>query len=489
MPVRPATGCRRRIQRFPALARPLLTYVCGVQPLFRIDIAAPACSRVQGRLKHDSAELAMISGVRRRLRESPYLRDIAWQLTGNGMAQVLGILTMPILTRLYTPSDFATLNLFVQAATGMAIVLAFRVEYLVMLPKEDTDARQMVRLLGMFGAVVGLVMSVPSWVFRTEVSVWIGVPELAPWLVLAPFTAWLLCMSVALQQAVQRHQNFRHTGLSEVLNKTGYIGTALAGAPWLPQVGGLMLSTPVGLAAKSLWLWRTLHNEHTIPQAVRRGARAIMAPYARLAGAMSYSNLVAMVTTVAPVIYIAKAYGSGALGQFGLVTATLYLPSGLLGNAIGQVFYQRASHAYARGQSFQDLWRGTAWQLLKIGIPLYTAIALTSPLVYPLIFGSSWVDAGWYAMPMSFAAGLSFISSPLDRTSLVVGAWWYQPAWHTLRAATTVCVIQLAQTFSLSMQQFLVALVAQMSAIYVIDWIASRHFAGAHFPHNAPKGT
>lgn len=426
----------------------------------------------------------MIARIRRRVTDSGYVRDILWQLSGNGMAQIIGVAAMPLITRLYTPTDLAALNLFAQVVTGLSILLTFRIEYLVMLAKTDTEARQMVRLAGYAGALICVASAMPAWAWRREFAALLGAPDLAPWLLLAPFTAWLLCMSVALQQAVQRQQDYRLAGLSEVMNKGGYVGSALAGSAWTPNTAGLMGSMAAGLAAKCLLLVRTLKRTTPTPRdaVARHSVAPIFTRYFRLAGAMSYSNVVAMITSAAPMVYFANAYGANALGHFGLVTSTLYLPSGLLGNAIGQVYYQRAAQAHLNAQPFDRLWRATAWQLIRLGVPLYIAIAILSPFAYPLIFGSQWTDAGTMAAQMSIAAGMSFITSPLDRTSLVTNAWWYHPIWHTMRAITTLAAIQIAHAFAMPVLEFLWLLVAQMSCLYLIDWFAGRHFAHSQ-PH------
>lgn len=422
--------------------------------------------------------MTIVAGLRQRLQQSRYLRDVIWQMSGNGLAQILGIAAMPLLTRLYSPTDFATLNLFAQVVAGLTIVLTWRFEYLVMLPKDDIQARAILRFIALAGAAAAMFATVAAWLTGDWLARLMGDAALSAWLVLAPLTAWLICLSIGLQQAVQRRQDFRNAGFSEVLSKGGYVASALAGTPWLPHIGGLMASTAVAAAAKSLWLWGMLRagTKALAHQAPMHDGYAIQT-YGRLAGAMSFSNLLAMVTAATPMIFMAKTYGGDTLGQFGLVVSTLYLPSGLLGNAIGQVYYQRAAQRCGRGEAFDDLWRTTAWQLARIGVPLYAAVALLSPWAYPFVFGSQWQPAGQYAVLMAVAAGLSFITSPLDRTSLVVQAWWYQPLWHAARAITAITVVWMASHWHWSILQFLSALVVQMSAMYAADWLAGRWFA------------
>lgn len=422
--------------------------------------------------------MTILSSLQQKLQQSRYLRDVAWQMSGNGFAQVLGILAMPLLTRLYAPDDFATLNLFMQVVAGLTIVLTWRFEYLVMLPKDDGQAHAILRAIAWASAVTAAFTTLVAWLAGDELAALLGDAALAPWLALAPMTAWLICLSIGLQQAVQRRQDFRNAGFSEVLGKGGYVTSALAGAPWLPQIGGLMASAAVGAGAKSLWLWRTLRiglGSRSNQGQVRVGGA--IRPYVRLAGSMSFSNLLSIITSAVPMIFIAKAYGGNTLGQFGLVVSTLYLPSGLLGNAIGQVYFQRAAQRHSHGEAFEDLWRTTAWQLARIGVPLYALIALLSPWAYPFFFGDQWQPAGQYAVLMAAAAGLSFITSPLDRTCLVVNAWWYAPLWHGARAVTTAALTWVAWYWQWSFKHFLVAMVVQTALLYLIDWLAGWRFS------------
>jgi teichuronic acid exporter len=420
----------------------------------------------------------IFANLRQKLKQSRYLRNVAWQMSGNGFAQALGILLMPLLTRLYAPSDFAMLNLFMQVVAGLTILLTWRFEYLVMLPKDDFQAYAILRAIAWFSAAMTIFATLAAGFIGDDLAALLGSSTLAPWLVLAPITAWLICLSIGLQQAVQRRQDFRTTGISEVVGKGGYVASALTGVLWLPQIGGLMASSAISAGAKAFWLLRKLRiNRASYSNIAPLHAVGVLKPYVRLAGSMSFSNLLGMITSAVPMIFIAKTYGADTLGQYGLVISTMYLPAGLLGNAIGQVYFQRAAQLYAHGEAFDNLWRTTAWQLARIGVPLYIVVAILSPWAYPFVFGDQWKPAGEYAMLMATAVGLSFITSPLDRTSLIIHAWWYLPLWHAARALTTIAVVWLAWYLQWPVKQFLIALNVQMSALYLSDWLAGRWFA------------
>ena len=56
-----------------------------------------------------------------------HVRNVAKLLSANVVAQVIGLLVYPILTRMYTPEDFGLMNLFV--SIGSVLVILATAEY------------------------------------------------------------------------------------------------------------------------------------------------------------------------------------------------------------------------------------------------------------------------------------------------------------------------------------------------------------------------
>lgn len=421
-----------------------------------------------------------------------FWKDVRWQAVGNTLAQAIGILGLPVLTRLYTPTDMAAQAVFLQFAMFFAGVMTLRFEYFVQLPKADDQALALVRCvagLALVGSVIctPLVVAVAAWWtasgHASGGSAWCG------WLWLTPATAALISISLALQHLVQRHGLFRSSGIGEVAAKSGFIGFGAMAA--LLHIGtlGLLLTTAFGALTKLLVLHASgaFRWAQVLPPASR--ARAAWQPlleaahaHRHLSFSMVMSHLSGTVTGLAPILYIAAAHGDSTLGQFNLVSMTIFLPASLIGSAIGQVFYQRAAKQWADGQGFEALWRQTASRLALIGTPVYLGIAVLSPWAYPLLFGAQWTEAGQLAPWMALPALCAFISTPLERSCLVTGRWKYQMAWHGMRAVTTLAVVGVASLLGFGFHAFLQLLVVQMSALYLVD-LAMEHRFSRLQPH------
>lgn len=410
---------------------------------------------------------------------SSYWRDIGWQASGNTLAQFVGVAGVPILTRLYTPSDFAAQSLFIQVVTFGAAIVTWRYEYFVQLPKDDDEAHALNGLVLLTGLLSLAVLTPLFWLLQHPLARQLGNPEVAPWMVLAPLTAVLVSWGMAAQNNAQRHRDFKNSGFSELVSKVAYILTGVLAA--LAHVGsiGLVLTTAVGAVAKSgfMFLRRPAWGKPRPININRPCMRSVRQKYGRLASSTVISHLLSTSAVAVPQIAMGHLYGANVLGQFALVLATIYLPAGLLGAAIGQVYYQRAATIWAERKPFFGLWRDTLRKLLLIGAPVYGAIAALSPFAYPFAFGAQWHLAGTLAMVMSLAAFGSFVTSPMDRSCIVVGAWRYSIAWAVYRLLSTLIVTWLAAELHLSPIAFAIALALQMSTAYGIDLFASYHFS------------
>ncbi len=420
---------------------------------------------------------SLLEHIRGKLNASAYLRDVLWQASGNTFAQVIGIAALPFLTRLYSPSDFASLNLFSQVVAGLAIVMTLRFEYLVMLPSSEQESEAVMRLTVRMGSLHVLLWT-PLLLMLPSSWSWLASKEaLAQWLWLAPITAWGISVAVAFQQLVQRRGDFRTTAWAEFVGRCSYVGIALLGALALPSIMGLMAATAANAAGKLVFMWRN-HAQFVLSMFSSPNVH-IAASVRRMALSTSLSNIVSLFSGMAPMVFIADQYGASALGQYGLVISTLYLPSTLLGQAIGQVYYQRACRLHADKTNFSKLLVETTRNLSLIGLPLYGLVALISPFAYPLAFGSDWRGAGELAPWMCLAAAAGFLSNPLDRTSMVVNAWWYLSTWNLIRALATFAVLLISHFLVLSMGKFIALLALLVSGMYLIDLMASYYFANS----------
>ena len=75
-----------------------------------------------------------------RIRNSQFVKNIALLLSGNIIGQLISILASILLTRLYSPNDFAVLAYFLTITGIISVIAGGRYELAIMLPKENVKA-------------------------------------------------------------------------------------------------------------------------------------------------------------------------------------------------------------------------------------------------------------------------------------------------------------------------------------------------------------
>ena len=215
-----------------------------------------------------------------------YLRNVI--SLGNILAQVINIVSLPIITRLFDPADIGVFNLFMQFMALATILISFRVEHVVMLPRTDDDARELWFVVG-FGiiACVGMTAALAGLSLAGLIS-----ETYHFWALILPLASFLVVFAQAAQQLSQRSVDFRRSGMSEIANRAGNslvsVGAGLLGFPGI----WLGIGTAAGFVCKLLVVGRALRPFAFKPiQAALKGRERIKAQsLEKLLGSMILSH-------------------------------------------------------------------------------------------------------------------------------------------------------------------------------------------------------
>jgi O-antigen/teichoic acid export membrane protein len=405
-----------------------------------------------------------------------HIRNIGWQGFGTGMAQIVNLISLPIITRLYLPSDIGLLKVFLEALAFFAIIISLKVEHIVLLPKKDKNAKKLLLLV----LSLGLLSSTFTTLFIL-LAYFFGVLSfnLLMWTILLPFTSYLMVYSRAIQQFSQRSANFKRSGISEIINRTVNSGFAIFSGILFKTNFNLLIAVGCGFVFKII----TLHHAYKLNgfypiNHIKDGVKYLLEKgYQKILSSLIFSQIALSITTLSPLWYISHRWGAEDLGYYALVLSTLVLPTTIIGRAVGQVFYQQASSVFANGSSFKEIFLSNISLLLVIGFCSFPFIYLFAENLYPFIFGSAWLKAGIIAKYYVFASLISFISIPFERSSIIVNAWWYSPVWYIGRIVTTFGVIFYSHIYETEFLDFIFFLSIQIGIMHFIDILASYLFS------------
>ena len=114
----------------------------------------------------------------RTLVKSSGVRNFTKLLSANVVAQVIGLVVYPILTRMYAPEDFGLLNLFMSIGGVLVILSTAEYYYAIVLPKEEKDAENVFGV-GVIWLIATTVLIGLSVAFARPISLLFKSPNLA----------------------------------------------------------------------------------------------------------------------------------------------------------------------------------------------------------------------------------------------------------------------------------------------------------------------
>jgi O-antigen/teichoic acid export membrane protein len=98
----------------------------------------------------------------------------------------------------------------------------------------------------------------------------------------------------------------------------------------------------------------------------------------------------------------------------------LSLPIALIGQAIGQVFFNKCSELINSGGSVYLLLKRTLVILFFSAIVPFTVLFFFGRDIFAFIFGSNWAIAGYFSEILAIGTFFNFIVSPLSNLPIVL---------------------------------------------------------------------
>lgn len=360
----------------------------------------------------------MISTIRRNLVaifQSNIVRGVGALVSGTAFAQAITVLSLPLITRLYTPDDFNLLAIYSAILGILAGIACLRLEIAIPLPENDEDAVNLLATALLIAIVFGLLSALLLVPFGNQFAALLGHPEFKPYIWLIPVAIWLSGSYTALQYWLTRKRRFPTIARSRINRALGSIGVQLGIGFLITGPFGLLFGQAVSNSAGITGLARNINqHDRTTLHAIRwTRMRNMLRRYQRFPKYSALESLANNGGIQIPVLLIAALAVGPEAGFLLLAMRTMAAPIGLLGGAIAQVYLSRAPEEARHGR-LDELTRTMIGGLLKTGVGPLLFVGAVAPIIFPLIFGSSWYRAGEIVRYMTPWFIMQFLASPIS---------------------------------------------------------------------------
>lgn len=330
-----------------------------------------------------------------------FLGDLTKLVSGTTLAQIIGIAAAPVLTRLFAPEAFGVFAVFTSIVAVIGVAACLRYDLAVMLPDDDVQAASLLLLCILLSGLVAvaclpLVYAGGGWVVASTKAESLGG---LVWLV--PVSVFLTGMFLALNawgSRVGRYGRLSATRVTQTMTATS--SQLAAGGAGFGTATALVWSSLLGQVVAAVLLFVTMLGGRwaTFVAGARPAALvAVARRYRRFPTIELPGAFVNALSQNAPFLLLAYFFSQSVVGHFSLTYRLIALPITLVGGALAQVYYQRASAIRKDQAALADLTESVFRRLFAFVLLPSVVLGLTGPELFAVVFGERWATAGVYA--------------------------------------------------------------------------------------------
>lgn len=352
---------------------------------------------------------------------SPLWKGVVVIGGGTALAQGITIISTPIITRLYIPSDFGLLGIYSSILTILLVIASLRYEYAIPVPKDSSRAANILILCLMIITGVTGILCISFLLIGSRIAEMLDLQDLLPysWLVLVGLLGAGIYQALNYWAIRQRdYPRITRTKINQSLG--GSLSKILFGLLSLGPLGlilGHIVSNVAGIYTFIKAIVKKDRDAFGDISVI--GIKSVAQDYRSFPMYTAPATLLFAVSLQIPVFMLTVMYGLDVVGWYTLAHQMLALPVALISGSMAQAFYGEAAKGVRESpEILRRLYLDTTKKLALIGIPLLGMIAIIAPWIFPIVFGSAWEEAGLFCLPLALVAVSQFIVTPTSKLAV-----------------------------------------------------------------------
>lgn len=410
--------------------------------------------------------------------DSVYKKNVAIMVSGRVLAQAIPILLTPLLTRLYSPSEFGIFGVYAAIIAFLAMISNGRYSLSIILPKSDIETKRLLILSSFLTIVVTAIFALGFIALGSCFFDFFEISMLQKYLPILILNILFIGLYESLYYYVLRTKNYKILTTNIIIQALVLVSIRLlCGYLNFTEIG-LIISYLIGYSVGYILLISrlkipifSLFKEFKIFDYI-----LLLKRYSRFPKYSLLADSLSVLATYSPNMLLNKIFGSVVTGYYSMSDKILGSPIWFVTSSVGDVFKQEASEQLRVKNSCFEVFVKTTKTLFFIGIIPFSVLFIISPYVVPFILGENWKEAGVFIQIFSIMYFLRFIISPVSHVIYIVNKQNYNVIFQGINLLTTVISFGLGLYFK-DLYLCLISLSVLTSISYIIVFIYSYKFA------------
>lgn len=348
----------------------------------------------------------MIKNIILKLKNNPFWKSVATLSAGQIIAQLINIVSIPIISRIYSKTAYGDFGIVTSTATIIVGFIGMGLSSAIMVPKTKEESKTIFKvtyflqfILSLLICAVIIIISFKIKLFETQI----------PYFLAIIIMFLYICLS-SLSSLMNIYVN--KLNMNKVLFFNPLIGAMSTLLITLPL--GLLGLDIIGLYIANI-VTLIIVNAHMLTRANPfkgkfnfADIKNVFIKYKHFVIYQYPANLMDTFTLQAPNQILSNNFGNAALGDYAMCNKIFSMPMSLISAPIQTVYFRTASQKYRDGEDIADFTYSLVMKIMLLAIiPIITLMSFGETL-FSFILGSQWKVAGTLASILALQYVFSF---------------------------------------------------------------------------------
>lgn len=331
------------------------------------------------------------------IRNSDFFKNLLAMMKGTSIAQIILLLSYPIITRIFSPIELGIAGTYISIALILSILSTFRYEVAIVLPKSDEEAIN-VFIISLLNVLIVTLLTIPISIFLGSfLSILFEQPLLKDWLFLLPLNILFLGTYNVLTFWNNRKKRFKLLGNSRIVQNTSVGGFKISfGAVFGANSGFLIIGDIFGQFMSSLFLARDFFRDEEKNYLLDKkniSVKSLKKAYSDYINFPLFSLPMGVLNqfSMDMLVYILNViFNIATVGLYTLAHRVVNFPLNFVSMAFSSVFFQKLNTSNNR----RKIYLYSLFGNIILGIIVLFPLLFIGGELFAFVFGQEWFRAG-----------------------------------------------------------------------------------------------
>lgn len=404
------------------------------------------------------------------MRLNKFIGDSFLMILSSGIAQVILIITTPIITRLYSPTEFGEFTIFSNIAMILIPIINARYDLLIVNTKNDRSANILSQISFLISLLILLIL-IPIF----AISAWLY-PNFILDFIFIIIMLFLVSLTNIFTNYLNKERKYKVLSLINVFRAGSMallqIIFGLLALGSLGLIIGFSLSYIAGITLG----YKTFKKHFNIV----RDKEETKALFLENKNQLVYSTPSILLNSLSfsvVVFFIGILYTNTEVGIYGMAIRVLGIPVTIISLGLSKIFMQQANDYYIEYGNFRNLLLKFSSILVIVSIILYVPLYLFSEELVNILLGHSWVDAITVIKIVIPLFVIRLIVSTISLSVIVLQKQQLELILQALFLIGTTATFVISKMLNLTFLNFVSINTVVLIVSYMIFFIALYYFA------------